>query len=1068
MTRLLALLLALLLAPFCLLPSSTANAAEREEIAAMHLRLHLDPQNHPGLLRAVATLTIPPGQRLALRLSGLEVTGATLADDQGRHSELSSEGWSAGQIEPDAQNGRSTENDHSDLGDHSGLSERSAADALDGHSHLGDRLHLPPAAERRSLRITYEKRLSGDGDNRLDADGIALTSTWHPRPDHPLRFSLSAELPPGFSAICESDRFPLTQQGNLVEASFSQLLTAMHFAAGPYRHEKRQVRDGLDVHALFFPEDAELAAGYLDAAASSLRRYEGELGPYPYNHYAIVANRLPSGLGIPTFALLGRTVLRLPFIKDTSLPHEIVHSWFGNAVEIDARKGNWCEGLTAYLADHRQREDRGEGVAHRHETISRYLAYADEGKTLALRDFVSADHRQEEADLRRVVGYNRGAMLFHELRQRIGHEAFSRALRRFASDYRFRQASWQELGESFSAAAGIDLSRFFEERLTRPEIPELALTEVSVAAAESGWLLSFTLLQKTEQPFTLRVPLAIATATGDLAMDVDIEKPATPLTLRLAKRPLALTVDPGHSLLRRLAEAETAPTWSRFLGGRQRLAILADEGDRQRYQPLLQALGEPLEMITAREASDRRLAGGHLLFLGTDQPPARRLFGPPLLSDNGLTLEVRRNPLSPDHVAVLLQLAPGDRERPLLSRLGHYGRYSALSFRDGVNIDKDMASVQHGIRVDLETLPQGGATAALSPFAGVVERLAEAAVVYLGETHTAYGDHLMQLRVIEALYRRDPRLAIAMEMFPRQAQPSLDRYLTAAERSSEREFLKESGYFRHWRFDYRLYRDILTFAREKRIPVVALNLPQEIVSQVARSGGSDLLDPATQASLPGDRDLDMPGYAQRLAASHAMHRQAGHGQGPAAGFLQAQALWDETMAATVADYARSHPETRLVVLAGTQHARKDNGIPPRVARRTGRTQLVAINLGEGVNVTELDKIADFYFLSQQASLPEAAKIGMTLEPTSAREDAALVITELSPHGKAAQGGLEIGDILLAVNGHPVEEFADIQIALLDARVGESATVTVRRERDEVSDVHNFAVQLTAPRPSFHP
>mgnify|MGYP000954075774 CR=1 FL=1 len=1055
MPRLLALLLALL----CHLFAANVTAATAEETAAMHLQLHLDPHNHPGLLRAVATVSIPPGQRLALRLSGLEVTAATLADNQGRHSELSGEGEPAASSDP---KGRETDNEHS------GLGETSAADASGDHSHLGHRLLLPPAAERRTLRLAYEKRLAGEGDNRLEADGIALTSTWHPRPEQPLRFSLSTELPPGFSAICESDQFPLQRQGNLVKASFAQPITAMHFVAGPYRHEKRQVRDGLAVHALFFPEDAELAPGYLEAAAASLQRYEIELGPYPYSHYAIVANRLPSGLGIPTFALLGRTVLRLPFIKDTSLPHEIVHSWFGNAVEIDARKGNWCEGLTAYLADHRQREDRGEGIAHRHETISRYLAYADEGKTLALRDFISADHHQEEANLRRVVGYNRGAMLFHELRQRIGHEAFSRALRRFASDYRFRQASWQELGESFSAAAGTDLSHFFEERLTREEIPELALTGVSVAAADTGWLLSFTLLQKSERPFTLRVPLAIATASGDLAMAVDIKEATTPFTLRLDKRPLALTVDPSHSMLRRLAEAETAPSWSRFLGGRQRLAILADESDRQRYQPLLQALGEPLEVITAAEASDRRLTGSHLLFLGTDQPAARRLFASPQVNDNGLNLEVRRNPLSPGHVAVLLDMAEDNREQPLLSRLGHYGRYAKLAFRDGANTAKSVATVEHGIRVDLETLPQGGATAALSSFSGVVEKLSEAAVVYLGETHTSYGDHLMQLRVIEALYRRDPRLVIAMEMFPHLAQPSLDRYLTAAERSNEREFLQESGYFRHWRFDYRLYRDILLFAREKRIPVIALNLPQEIVSQVARHGGSDVLDPATLASLPGDRDLDLPGYAERLAESHAMHRQAGLGDGPSAGFLQAQALWDETMAATVADYARSHPETRLVVLAGTQHARKDNGIPPRVARRIGLTQLVAINLADGLNVTELDKIADFYFLSQQASLPEAGKIGITLEPAPATDAPALVITALSPHGRAAQGGIEVGDILLAVNGYPVQEFADIQIALLDAQVGESATVTVRRERDGASKEHNFAVQLTAAKPSFHP
>jgi hypothetical protein len=44
-------------------------------------------------------------------------------------------------------------------------------------------------------------------------------------------------------------------------------------------------------------------------------------------------------------------VLRLPFIFSSSLPHEVLHNWWGNGVLIDDRFGNWAEGLTTYQSD---------------------------------------------------------------------------------------------------------------------------------------------------------------------------------------------------------------------------------------------------------------------------------------------------------------------------------------------------------------------------------------------------------------------------------------------------------------------------------------------------------------------------------------------------------------------------------------------------------------------------------------------------------------------------------------------------------------------------------------------
>ncbi|MCP4568244.1 MAG: ChaN family lipoprotein, partial [FCB group bacterium] len=174
-----------------------------------------------------------------------------------------------------------------------------------------------------------------------------------------------------------------------------------------------------------------------------------------------------------------------------------------------------------------------------------------------------------------------------------------------------------------------------------------------------------------------------------------------------------------------------------------------------------------------------------------------------------------------------------------------------------------------------------------------------------------------------------------------------------------------SGYFRKWGYDYRLYREIIDFARSSQIPIKALNLEKEIVSNVFKGGGMSALSQEERNGLPLDRDLDVPGYRERLEPVYRMHASDGV-SGRFADFLQAQALWDETMAERVVAYLAAHPGRRMVVLAGKGHVIKDTGVPQRVHRRMPVAQAVVLNK-EGM---ELDPAgADFLFFSRPARLP---------------------------------------------------------------------------------------------------
>ena len=125
--------------------------------------------------------------------------------------------------------------------------------------------------------------------------------------------------------------------------------------------------------------------------------YRGLIGPYPYGKFALVENFWETGYGMPSFTLLGPQIIRFPFILSSSYPHEILHNWWGNSVFVDYETGNWCEGLTAYMADHLIQEQRGKGDEYRRDTLQKYRDYVRDGRDFPLTEFRSRHSAATEA-----------------------------------------------------------------------------------------------------------------------------------------------------------------------------------------------------------------------------------------------------------------------------------------------------------------------------------------------------------------------------------------------------------------------------------------------------------------------------------------------------------------------------------------------------------------------------------------------------------------------------------------------------------------------------------------------
>jgi uncharacterized iron-regulated protein len=244
----------------------------------------------------------------------------------------------------------------------------------------------------------------------------------------------------------------------------------------------------------------------------------------------------------------------------------------------------------------------------------------------------------------------------------------------------------------------------------------------------------------------------------------------------------------------------------------------------------------------------------------------------------------------------------------------------------------------------------------------VLEDLGRSQVVYLGETHDDADDHQKQLELIQALYRRKPNLAIALEMFQRPAQPLLDQYLAGT--LSEAELQQQSEYDQRWGFPWEYYAPILRFAKARKLRLIALNVPSEITRKVAQDGLEGLTSSDRQW-IPPDSEIrtDNVAYRQMIQEVYDQIHQGRSVSSSFDRFFLAQVLWDETMAQGIANFLQKYSRP-VVVLAGDGHLVYGYGIPSRVARRVEgvvqRSVILNPKAEDGFGA-QTQKVADYFW-----------------------------------------------------------------------------------------------------------
>ncbi|MGD8509206.1 MAG: M1 family aminopeptidase, partial [Syntrophobacterales bacterium] len=538
-----------------------------------------------------------------------------------------------------------------------------------------DRISLPSHPDGTRVRMEYEGVFSDNerrnAMNLIGANGAFLVGDWYPTAEAELaHFALEARVPEGFQGVSEAETITTRQtaEGRLQVFHFPHPVPHINFVMAPYIVTKDRHGD-VEVATYLLPEDNDLSGRYLAYIKKYLRMYENMLGPYPFRRFAVVENILPTGYGMPTFTLLGRQVLKLPFIPETSLGHEILHSWFGNSVYINYAKGNWSEGLTTYLADHYYHVLKEKGWQHRKKIIENYESYVHQDNEISIREFVSGGDRAL-----RAVGYGKTAMLFHMLKNRAGDKAFDEGLKRLTQEQRFKITSWHDLERIFSKTAGEDLSGFFAFWLNNKGAMAVNLSKIRVNQPGKGYNLQFE-IRVMNSTMPVFIPLVIHSENKQEKHILPVSAAEQTLSLPLQERPQKMVVDPDYDLFRTLDPPERRAVLSRLLGDPTRTVVLSETNEKI-YETLIQKLqSQGFSTASAEEIDHSTLGEKSFLFLGP-QTEIKSFLPKPPENPSGFFLQIRKNVLNPQRVLGLILAENGDEVNGVGRKLFHYGQYS--------------------------------------------------------------------------------------------------------------------------------------------------------------------------------------------------------------------------------------------------------------------------------------------------------------------------------------------------------------------------------------------------------
>jgi aminopeptidase N len=303
-----------------------------------------------------------------------------------------------------------------------------------------------------------------------------------------------------------------------------------------------------------FPQDRENARRIFRRAGDMIEYYASRFGPFPYEKLAHVQSATRYG-GMENVGAIfySERAIQSGRLGETTVAHETIHQWFGDAVT----PANWhhvwlSEGFATYFG--MQYFEHADGAdAFRSLLASSAQSYlASDVTDLPIVDSLRIPGAGDLTAVLSANSYQKGGQVLHMLRGLLGDDAFFAGLRDYFAQYVHGNARTIDLQNVLERTGGQDLDWFFEQWVYRPGFPHFRVTHSHDANAGEV-VVTVEQVQKAEWP-AFRMPVEFEIVTADRTWREKAEVSGRRTVLRFASPVAAqrVIIDPDGWLLKRV------------------------------------------------------------------------------------------------------------------------------------------------------------------------------------------------------------------------------------------------------------------------------------------------------------------------------------------------------------------------------------------------------------------------------------------------------------------------------------------------------------------------------------
>ncbi|MCW8894386.1 ChaN family lipoprotein [Sulfurimonas sp.] len=850
----------------------------------------------------------------------------------------------------------------------------------------------------------------------IKGDAILLDE-WYPKVDIMCKYETIISNPQIITIVEATE---VKEQKNSKHFIFDNPLDTLHLIASKnYIVNSKKTKNGMDLSTYFYKEDSYLSKDYFDKSEKYFNLYKDMFGFIPFDRFSVLETPFPAGYSMSTFTLIGKQIISKDFVLDNSLGHEIAHQWFGNYV-YSPSVGNWAEGITTFYSDYLFAKKENRAAEYRKDMLVKYNSYVNANNETSLIEF-----KNKTKESKNAIGYGKAAFFFYMLEEKIGKKAFEKGTRELLKKYPFKVATYKNLREVYEEASGKELLDFFTKWVYKKGALDFDIKNIKLSYLKNRYILEFNVVSNNMVDF---LPISICSDEECLSTKIDLNKQNPRVELDI--EPSKIIVDENYEVFRKLHVKEIPPVISKILEGN--VLVVIDRADEKKFKKMAHTFKG---FKYSDDVTYEELKNNNIFILGANNSLIKRV-AIDFKMQGDTKIEIYKNPLNDKNVVAVFEMK--ELSSSIFYKLKHLGKYSKVVFKASEIVEKTIKPSINGVEYKVNSGSYAIATQ-VQNFNDTLKDIAKNKIVFVGENHTSFSSHLNQLKVIKAMYKNNPKLSIGMEMFQKPFQKYLDAFV--AGKISEKDMLTKTEYFKRWKYDYELYRPIMLFAKEKGIPIIALNIDRDITKMVV-SKGLDALSDKQRAQVPPSIDFSNTEYKKYLEMVYAMHKSKSFKNFDE--FYHAQLLWDESMAQNIVDYIQKNPNTNMTVLAGNGHVMHGYGIPSRIKRRGLQDYAIAVNMKSAE-----PGIADYILYPSSVGTKKAKKLGVYLE-----SDEELIIKKLAEKSVAAEAGVKAGDMITAFNGTKVKNLFELKREL--AFANKSVKLTLLRDSKKIDATVEFS------------